>query len=150
MQTFPAAGGDAGRELDYVEFTANVTPTATTEGAADVVVTGSAVTYNGSTIILIEFFANNARAAIDAAGRSMTFWLYDGSSSIGQIGLTSTPANNIANNPIHCVRRIIPSAGSHTYSVRASVSGSSGLIGAGAGGAGNASPGWIRITRVNS
>lgn len=138
-----------GFELDYVEFTSNVSPTATTEGTANTVVTGNSVAYDGSTIVLIEFFANNARPATDAAGRSLTLWLYEDGSSIGQIGLIATPAASTSTSVINCARRITPSNASHTYSIRASVSGGTGLVAAGAGGAGNTAPGYIRITKVN-
>lgn len=134
-------------ELDYVEFTSNVSPTATTEATADTIVTGSSVAYDGSTVVLIEFFAHNARADTGAAGRTMTFWLYQDGSSIGSIGLVSTPAASASNSIVHAVRRLTPSNASHTYSIRASVSAGTGLVAAGVGGSGAATPGFIRISR---
>lgn len=136
-----------GTELDYVEFTSNVSPTATTEGTANTVVTGSSVAYDGSTVVIIEFFSSNSRADTGAANRSMTIWLYEDGSSIGSIGTLNTPAAGNDNKPICCIRRLTPSNGSHTYSIRASVSAGTGVIVGGAGGAGNAAPGFIRITK---
>lgn len=144
-----AGTGGSGSELVYVEFTSNVSPTATTEATANTVVTGSAVAYDGSTPVIIEFFANNARPDANASGRTMTFWLYDGSSSIGQIGFISGADAGGQNRPTFVRRRLTPSAATHTYSIRASVSAGTGLVAAGAGGAGNAAPGFIRITRAN-
>lgn len=152
-----AAGGGgssdlAGKELDYVQFTSSVVPTATTEATANTVVTGSPVTYDGSTAIIITFECSAANPAHDAAGRSMLLWLYDGASSIGALcTLTGRDSTNPDRWPVHRERRLTPSAASHTYSIRASVTaGSDGsqAISAGAGGAGNFMPGFIRITRV--
>lgn len=137
-----------GHEFDYAAITSAVNPTATSEATANTVVTGNAVTYDGSTDVWVEFFSHNSRPATDASGRTMTFWLYDGSSSIGSIGLVGTPAAN-GSNSVVCARiKITPTAAAHTYSIRASVSGGTGLVGAGAGGAGNASPAYIRITKA--
>lgn len=143
----PVQATASGSELDYVEFTSPVTPTNTVEASADTVVTAGAVTFDGSTIAIIEFFALNARPAFDAAGRSITFWLFQDGSSIGSIGFISTPAASANNVPVHISRRMTPSAGSHTYSIRCTVNAGTGLVSASTGGAGAALPGFIRITR---
>jgi hypothetical protein len=41
-----------------------------------------------------------------------------------------------------------PSSGSRTYSIRGSVSSGTGVVQAGAGGAGNYAPGYIRIEKA--
>ena len=46
--------------------------------------------------------------------------------------------------------RIVPSAGSHTYNVKAFVGGSTGAITAGAGGSGVNFPGSLRVTAAQS
>lgn len=135
-------------ELDYVQFTSNVSPTATSEGTANTVVTSSAVTYDGSTPIIIEFWCNNARPRADASG-NMTLWLYEDGSSIGQIGFISAYEAGAVNQILYGRRRITPTAGSHTYSIRASVSAGTGLVAGGAGGNGNIAPGFIRIVKAN-
>lgn len=140
---------DSAEEIDYIEFTANVSPTATTEATANTVVTGSPVTYDGVTVVMIEFFCVNARPDV-ANGASISFWLYDGSSSIGRIGFISASAALGGQNvPVRLARRLKPSAATHTYSIRASVSGGTGLVTGGAGGLGNTMPGFIRITEVH-
>ncbi len=135
-----------GTELDYVEFTSPVSPTATTEGTANTVITGSSVAYDGATIVLIEFFSQNSRPTA-SAGASLNFWLYEDGSSIGNIGTITAAGASAANSPVRLIRRITPSNASHTYSIRASVSSGTGLVNAGAGGNGNVAPGFIRITR---
>jgi hypothetical protein len=135
-------------ELDYVEFTSPVNPAATSEATASTVVTGSAVTYDGGTVVTIEFFAVNARPDTSAIGDKITFCLYQDGVSIGQLGVIQTTAAQSMNVPVHLVRRMTPSTGSHTYSIRAFVTTSTGLVTAGTGGSGNAMPGFIRITRA--
>jgi hypothetical protein len=138
-----------GYELDYVEKTSSTNITATTEGTADTIVTGSAVAYDGSTIVLIEFFSPSVRPATDAvADRTVSVTLYDGASSIGIWGQTVTPAQNDDNKPFLLQRRLTPSAATHTYSVRAYVTGGTGTVSGGAGGAAAAMPAFIRITKV--
>jgi len=143
--SFATPPSGVGAELDYVEFTSAVNPTATTEATADTVVTGGSVAYDGSTIVLIEFFAVNARPAI-VNGANISLWLYDGSGSIGLFGFISASAALGGQNvPVRLACRLTPSNASHTYSIRASVSTGTGLVNAGAGGAGNPMPGYIRI-----
>lgn len=137
-----------GYEFDYVEKTSNTTISATAEASADTVVTGSAVTYDGSTAVVIEFFTPYARPAIDAAGRLLSIYLYDGSSSIGRMGAYITPAASNDSKPILLRRRLTPSAAAHTYSIRATINASTGGLNAGAGGSGADMPSYIRITKA--
>jgi hypothetical protein len=125
-----------------------VSPTATTEATANTVVTASAITFNGSIIADITFFAPAGRPDTGAANRTMDFWLYQDGTSIGLLGRLTTPATGAHDTVVYAVRRMTPAAGSRTYSIRASVSAGTGLITAGAGGAGAAMPGFIRITRA--
>ena len=137
-----------GYEFDYVAFTANVNVTATTEATANTLVTGSGVAYDGSTIVVIEFFATSVKPDSGAAGRSVNFWLYDGSSSIGNMGFVRTPAASNMNATVQLRHRLTPSNATHTYSIRASVDSGTGVVTAGAGGTATALPGFIRITKV--
>ncbi len=148
--TTPSGSADlAGKELDYVQITSNVNVTATTEATANTIVTGSSVAYDGSTVVMVEFWANHSGPA--AGANDIRFWLYDGSSSIGFMGYQQADGSGqIQYGTMHAMRRITPSNASHTYSVRASVSGSTGVVAAGAGGSGNVAPAFIRITRVSS
>lgn len=138
-----------GHELDYVEFTGTVSITQTAEASANTIVTGSAVSYDGSTTVIVEFFAPYVDTGATSADEVL-LWLYDGSSSIGYIGRTKTPAAAALRVPVHAMRRLTPSNASHTYSIRGTRAGTNnGTIGAGAGGTGAAMPGYIRITRAD-
>jgi len=146
--TGPIGPTGTGNELAYAEFASAIAPAATTEAAANTIVSGTTVAYTGSTIVLIEFFAVNARPAV-VNGASLSFWLYEDGGSLGLWGFISAAAALGGQNlPVHLARRMTPSNASHSYSVRASVTTGTGLVNAGAGGTGNSLPGFLRITRV--
>lgn len=137
-----------GHEFDYVQKTSDTSITATTGATANTVVTANAVTYDGSTVILIEFFTDSLVADNTAAARLIDVVLYDGSTELGIIGRqrTAAAANNAST--CHAVYRLTPSAASHTYSVRAYVSAGTGTVAGGNGTAGNHMPCFIRQTKV--
>jgi hypothetical protein len=152
-QVLASDGTDIGwvsTELDYVQVTSDTNITATTEATANTIVTGSAVAYDGSTIVIIEFWCNHAGPTATGGTNDVRFWLYDGSSSIGFIAYyqQDQASGQRQYAPIIGRRRITPSNATHTYSVRASVSAATGLVAAGAGGSGNVAPAYIRITRA--
>lgn len=134
-----------GYEFDYVEKTTTTSITATTEGTANTIVTANAVTYDGSQIVMVEFWCPYVQPV---SGVALQFTLYDGAASIGlffeNIGGTGpgTPAH-------HLMRRLTPSNAAHTYSVRAFTGSGTGTIGAGAGGNGLYMPAFIRQTKVS-
>lgn len=143
--------GGPGTELDYVQKTTNTSVTATAEASADTVVTGAAVAYDGSTPVIIEFFTGGLIPPSDSVNRALSVFLYDGSSSIGYLtyvqnqGVSGGETDYI---PLLARRRITPSAATHTYSIRATVSGNTGSVVAGAGGVGTNPPCYMRITKV--
>lgn len=137
-----------GYEFDYKEFTSPVSVTAVTEATANSVVTADAVTFDGSTAVWIEFFSPLVHPDFTASSRILNLVLYDGSSSIGQLGSITTPAAGELDAPTLVKRRLTPAAASKTYSVRAYVNGGTGGVTAGAGGAGAYVPGYIRISKA--
>ena len=140
-------GGGTEMELDYAQITSTANPTATTEGTANTVITGNAVTYDGATTVLVEFFSPYARPDDTTNGRELRIYLYEDGSSIGRMALYIAGQGG-GPAPGHIAkRRITPSAGSHTYSIRASVNAGTGTILAGAGGSGNDMPAYMRIVK---
>jgi hypothetical protein len=141
-----------GHEFDYVQVTSgNVSITATTEGSANTIVTANAVAYDGSTVIMLEFFC--PFAASPAGNINIIVVLYDdtggGAASIGRWGQqTGSDGTNIQRVPFRLTRRITPSNATHTYSVRAYVDSGTGTINNGAGGSGNYMPLFLRQTKV--
>lgn len=138
IATFPP-----GYEFGETDFTGAVSITATAEATANTIVTAPAITFDGSTIVLIDFYAPFAG---NGASGQLNVCLFDGSSSIGFLGELGGAANLMV--PIRLARRLTPAAATKTYSVRAFVSSGTGNVTAGAGGAGNATPGFVRITKV--
>jgi hypothetical protein len=136
-------------ELDYVQRTTNLSVTATTAAAADTCITANAVVFDGATIVTIEFYTGRARTpAANAVHLVMNLW--DGATDIGRIAQLENPAGaNPFSAPVHVVRRLTPSAASHTYSVRCWVASSgTGTVEGGAGGVDTMSPSFLRISRV--
>lgn len=134
-------------ELAYVERTTSVAIAATTEATATVVLTAPALTLDGATAILIEFFTPEAPQ--NTTAQEMWFVLYGDGAAIGVLGHMKFP---YAATPFFGKRRITPAAGAHTYSVRAyrasAGSGGSPAINAGAGGVGQLVASYLRIARA--
>jgi len=137
-----AAGG--GAKLDYAELTSNFTVTATSAATATACITGNPVSYDGATEVSIEVFLPTAEISTTAA---VVFDLYDGPTDLGIIAQTYPQASSGSSGDTLIGRRwLTPSAGSHTYSIRAWKSGGTATVYAGAGGAGAYLPAYMRIT----
>lgn len=155
-QTLRSAGAAAanawayppGYEFSYAEITSDVAITATTEAGANTVVTAGAVTFDGSTAVMIEFYASGTTPP-SVAGDYLAICLYDGATSIGYLALPQASGVNLPGQPIHAARRITPSNASHTYSIRAFVTANpNGVVNAGNGTIANRTPAFIRITKA--
>lgn len=153
--TVPTAGASTvayayppGYEFDYVESTTTTNLTATTEDTANTIVTGSAVAYDGSTAVLIEFFAPQVQVPAAATNNYAQLYLYDGAASIGNLGVVFFPNSGAGRAPVRLTRRLTPSAASHTYSIRGAVASGTGAVVGGAGGHAAGMPAFIRITKA--
>lgn len=134
----------SGLELAYVEFTANVTITATSEASATTIVTAPALDLDGQAI-LVEFFCPRLDVADTADDVLITLW--DGSTDLGRLGWHIVTGADLS-FPVHLARKITPSKGQHTYSVRGwKVGAGSAVANAGTGTAGSLLAGFIRVTR---
>lgn len=137
-------------ELSYVPITSSVPISATTEATADTVVSASALIFDGSTRICIEFFSPFIHPGA-TAGSQINVFVYDGASSIGQIWVAvkdHTATSQRGESGCFCRVFLTPTAASHTYSIRASRGVSNGTVSAGAGVVTDFMPAYIRITRV--
>ena len=144
-----------GYEFDYAEFTAPVSVTATTEATANVIVSSNAVTYDGATIVLIEFGTDYIQPDINSGiGR---LWLYEqvgggAAASIGELAVINGDGGTSSGSDRHPVfvrRRRTPSAASIIYSVRGSTASGTMTVDANVGGAGSSFPGYIRVVKVS-
>lgn len=138
-------------ELAYGTLTTTVSVTSTVEATGTTIVTAPSISVDGSTTILVEFFSNDVRLPTGASD-NMVISLFEGATQISRIA-TLQPAA-ITQQTILAVNgryRFTPSAGSHTYSVTARVSSTTGSpqVNGGTGGTSGNAPTFIRITRVS-
>lgn len=141
----PGSEGDL-VEVDYVQLTSTVSVTATSEAQAQTVLTANTITADGSAYY-VEFFAESVNPAA-TAGREVSLLLFDGNTSLGFLGYVRTPSAGNSDRPVFLSRRLTPSVGTHTYSIKAIVNAGTGTVIAGPGGAGANSPAFLRILRV--
>lgn len=134
----------SGLELAYTEFTANVTISATVEASATTIVTAADLDLDGQAI-LVEFFCPRLDVADTADDVLLTLW--DGSTDLGRLGWHIVTGADLS-FPVHLARKITPTTGQHTYSIRGwKVGAGSAVANAGTGTAGSLLAGFIRITR---
>jgi hypothetical protein len=133
-------------ELDYVAYTAPVAASAATQAGANTVVTGNAVTYDGSTKVMIEYWAPYAYSGLNGT-LYVDLWM-DGSllATLYQAGSSSHPAMYYGAILARCQRT--PSAGSHTFTIKAWRITIDGSLGGGNGSPSDFVPGYMRITKV--
>ena len=142
-----AAAAMPGFELDYAQITSSVSITATSAATATTCITGSAVTYDGSTRICIEVYCPAVQTGA-TSGSTVNVVIYDGSGEVGIIGEVARGTGS-SDNCTLCARiYLTPSAAAHTYSARAYRGTSNGTFQAGAGGAGTYLPAYLRITKA--
>jgi hypothetical protein len=142
--------GTVASVLAYAENAGNTSVIVTTEATAVSCVSAGAVTFDGVTPVIIEYYCPDISNA-SAATIEVFMALYDGANSIGWTMDANFPATNgYKNGPIYWRRRLTPSAAAHTYSCRAWVSAAAGVnVQGGAGGSGNRMPQYIKITKDN-
>jgi hypothetical protein len=133
---------DIGTTVSYVQFTANVTISGTTEGTATNIVSAATFVPDGSTYF-VEFYSPQV---IPANADFIVFCLYDNSAFVDRIANYSSVTN--VNQPLTCKRRVTPTLVPHLYEVRGFRGATNGTVGAGAGGTGVLAPGFILITKV--
>jgi hypothetical protein len=142
LQGAPGSGGSS--ELSYSEATVSVPITATTEAAATTLVSSSALTFDGVTPVLLEFFCPESPQ--NTSTQEMWWVIYQDGVSIGILSHSKFGDATLFGAVI--AKRFVPPSGSHTYSVRAYKAGSGGSPAAncGPGGLGQLSPMWLRLS----
>jgi len=141
------AGSSAGGAdvMAYGEITANVGVSSTTQGSPNTVITAPAITVDGATKIVIEFYCY---AVVNQTNGAIILGLYEGGTSLGQMGFGFVSGGGTMNCPILVQRELTPTAGTHTYSIGAYLgSAGSGTVFANTGG-NQGMPAFVRIRRV--
>lgn len=140
-----------GYEFDYVEKTSETNITATSEGAADAIITANAVTFDGSTAVWVEAWFPYIQQSGSGTNTSLVF--FDGAGSIGLCWIASGPGatgytGNLRFPGVVARRKLTPSAAAHTYSVRGYVPSGTAIAAAGAGGSAAYMPAYIRVVKA--
>jgi hypothetical protein len=136
-----------GDEMAAVERTDVHTIAATTAAGADTVLSFPPLTFDGVTPIIVEFFVPSV--SINTAGSAIYVNLWDGATDLGYWG-QQLPVNTGQNWPIVLRRRLIPSAGTHTFTIKAwkTGGGTMALVSGLGAAAGQFVPMQARIVRV--
>jgi hypothetical protein len=133
-----------GSELAYAERTTNLAIPTSAESAPTDVVSTPATAYDGRPV-LVEFFAPRVWPNVTAG---VNFNLWDGNTNLGILAFLYTQGTTEVDYALRAARRLTPSAGSHTYRIRAwATAGTANLV-AGAGGPGAFVPAFIRVSRI--
>lgn len=138
-----------GYEVGYDQITSPVNIASTTEATGTTIITCSAHTFDGAAV-MCEFFApyiSTPSTIVATVGIS----LFESTTEIALIDYiaTGTMTNTIYLPAIGKIR-FTPSAGSHTYLIKAFVSSTTGTpaVGAGSGGTGGVPPAYVRFTKA--
>lgn len=129
--------------ISYNELTSNVTISGTS-GAQTSVISSSSVTLDGSTSILVEFFSPDFATG---ASDFIVVELWDGATDLGVMGQVGNVALAVGNT---FSRRLTPSAGAHTYTIKAYRGTTNGTIVGGIGGTGAYVPLYIRVCKESN
>lgn len=130
-----------GYELAYAQVTSDFTSATACGAGADTVVTAGSFTADGGPYIFE--FSSYAVEPSATASRNLQIMLYEDGVLVGLMAYVQTPATGTMRVSATPRKRYTPSAGSHTYSIRACHSGGAGKIYANAG-----APAYLRITKA--
>ena len=139
-----------GFEISYTQITAPINIVSTTESSGTVILSPGAITFDGSPV-LVHLFAPVLVTDSAAVGDFAVLSLFEGATQIcrmiiNEAPITVTPYQLTGN----AFLRFTPTAASHTYTVTAFASSTTGTpkVTAGTGGAGAYPAAFIRFTKV--
>jgi hypothetical protein len=149
------SGAGSGGELGYAQITADPVINSVTEATPVLIVSLGSITYAAS-LTLIEFFTPKAYTL---GGKILILSLWDGvpgsgGTNLGYMASYDARGETAAANtgfPVHAVRRLTPSAGSHNYGIYGFVLVGTAVstgVSAGAGGVGTFLPAFVRASLV--
>lgn len=141
--------GTIGFEIGYDQITAPVNIASTTEGTPTTIIAGSSYTFDGAAV-LATFWCPYLQIGTSGT-QTVDVHLWEGGTEIGRIAHISF-GSNVAQEAISVCGfyRFTPTAGAHTYSIKAHCNNVTGppAVGAGAGGVGAYLPAFLRLTKV--
>jgi hypothetical protein len=136
-----AAAGGGATVINYTTVTSDVSVSGSSAGAATTIVSSGAITYT-AVLTKFEFFCPQVLAT---GVYATIFNLFDGSTEISRLCAVGGSASSDY-GPLLLARYLTPSAGSHTYIVKAWNASGTAVCTAGSGAAGNYPPIYLRIT----
>ena len=145
-QVITASGGLV--ELGYSQIASNVTVNNATAGTGVEVIAPLTVVCDGGPV-LVEFFTTALQPS-NTAGDELTVSLFqDSSEKVRYWGYATSQATNNGFRPASLSYRVTPTAGSHTFSVKAFVTNAArtGVVAAGNTTTGNA-PAFLRVSKI--
>lgn len=148
--TGPSYALPPGFEINYTQITSSVNIVSTTEATGTTILSPGAITFDG-TAVLVQVFAPLIATDTAAAGDRVVVSLFEGATQIARLGQISVPSvTSQASWPFNAMFRFTPTAASHTYTVTAFATSTTGTpaFQAQGGGTNNFSPGFIRFTKV--
>lgn len=133
-----------GDELDYVEQTTGAVVTATSEASPQDVVVGNSIYIDGSTRIRIEGYI----PYVDFTSASIITNLWEDSTNLGRISFSQITSGYVV-AACQGYRYRTPAVGVHQYKMRIwKINAGACNYYCGSGGAGNAMPAYLRVTRA--
>lgn len=142
-----------GYEFHYKEITSNVTVSGTTEASGTTIITCDATVFDGGAV-MVEFYTPIVYNAIATGGdEQVLISLFEGGTQITRLCRTYVNPATIYSLYTAAGRyRFTPTAASHTYTItayRTATSGAAdGTIYAGSGGTAGLLPAFVRFTKV--
>lgn len=137
-----------GFEIGYDQVTAGANIVSLTEATPTTVIACAAHVFDGTAVLLNVFIPQIASPAVLSG--FVIVVLFEGATQIGRLGIILTSAAAAAQEVFSASYRFTPTAASHTYTVGAYCSSTTGTpaFTAGAGGTGAAVPAFARFTKV--
>jgi len=136
----------AGYQYTLTPVTTTSTSTATSEAGAGSVVVSTAVTLDGTTGILVEFYC--PWVAHDTAGGVVVLTLFEDATALGELARVDIAAAGGRSAPGVLMVGRIPASGTHTWTVKFWGSAGTKSVVAGPGGTGQPVNGFIRVRRA--
>lgn len=141
--------GTIGFEIGYDQITAPVNIASTNEAAPTTIIAGSSYTFDGAAV-LATFWCPYLQYGTSGS-QIVDVHLWEGGTELGRIAHISLAANDTQMAiSVGGFLRFTPTAGAHTYSIKAHCNNTTGnpQVGAGAGGVGAYLPAFLRLTKV--
>lgn len=139
-----------GHEIGYTQITSAVNIVSLTEASGTTILSPGALTFDGSPV-LMQFWCVGIDTPSNAVNATVVVCLFEGSTQITRLIQAFTIATGIPRVwPAGTLYRFTPSAGSHTYTITAFASSTTGTpaVRAGAGGTGGLPPAFVRFIKV--